>query len=100
MLERLKNITELLRSALQQRSRSEEGFIREEKVKEAIDLLEELERDIMEKELSLAKEVLEEYDSDRKYYYLIGKLYVEVSKDEAKRLIERELEIFRKGGER
>ncbi|NPB08539.1 MAG: hypothetical protein GXN96_06385 [Aquificae bacterium] len=99
MLERLRSITELLRAALQQKSRSEEGFIREEKVREAVDLLEALERDIMEKELSLAKEVLEEYDSSRKYYYLIGKLYVEVSKEEAKKLIEKELEMFR-GGER
>ncbi|AAC06922.1 prefoldin subunit [Aquifex aeolicus] len=97
MLERLKAITNLLKGALEQRSRAEEGYIREEKVKEAIELLEALERDIMEKELKLAKEALEKFDSNRKFYYLVGKLYVEVSKEEAQKLIEDELKMF--GGE-
>ncbi|GAB6066515.1 prefoldin subunit [Aquifex pyrophilus] len=96
MLEVFKKVSELLRGALQERSRSEEGFIREEKVKEALELLEALERDIMEKELKLAKEVLKEFDSNRKFYYLVGKLYVEVSKEEAEKLIEKELELFEK----
>ncbi|WP_461832000.1 prefoldin subunit [Aquifex sp.] len=96
MLETFRKITELLKGALQERSRSEEGFIREEKVKEALGLLETLEKDIMEKELKLAKEMLKEFDSSRKFYYLIGKLYVEVSKEEALKLIEKELEFFEK----
>jgi len=94
MLERLKAITKLLRGALEQKSRVEEGFIKEEKVKEALDLLESLERDIMKKELKLAKEALERFDSNRKFYYLVGKLYVEVSKEEAEKLIEEELKVF------
>ena len=99
MLERLKEITRLLKGALEQRSRTEEGYIREERVKQAVELIEALERDIMEKELNLAKEVLEKFDDNRKFYYLMGHLYVEVSKEEAKKLIEEELKLF-KGGEK
>jgi len=98
MLERLKKITETLKKALEFK-REEEAKLREEKLKEALDLLEALERDIMEKELKLALELLEELGEDRKLYYLVGKLYVEVSKEEAKELIKKELELFG-GGDR
>ncbi|NPB06043.1 MAG: hypothetical protein GXO03_00395 [Aquificae bacterium] len=97
MLERLRKVTEVLKKALEFKG-EEKAKLREEKVEEALKLLEELERDIMEKELKLALAVIDELKGERKLYYLLGKLYVEVSKEEAKELIKKELELF-KGGE-
>ncbi len=90
MLEKLR---EAIRSLTGLIERKDEGREKDEMIR-IRDLLQEIERDVMKKELETALKALEKFDSDRKFFYLIGKLYVEVSKEEARKLIEEELKAF------
>ncbi|NPA32968.1 MAG: hypothetical protein GXO04_05025 [Aquificae bacterium] len=91
MFEKVKKVLSTLRGSLS----GDSPHIPRKEIQSAIDLLEQIERDILEKELEAALEALEQLDENRKFFYLIGKLYVEVTKEEAKRLIELELKKLR-----
>ncbi len=93
MFEKLKSVVEKLMGSIESPERK---HIPREEVQDALKLLKEVERDVLEKELKLALESLEELDGHRKFFYLMGKLYVEVSKEEAIELVKKELEAIQK----
>ncbi len=92
MFEKLKKVLSTLRGSI---GDPKEEHIPRGRIESAIDLLSEVEREVLEKELTLALQALDKLDENRKFFYLMGKLYVEVSKEEARQLIEEELKTLK-----
>ncbi len=92
MFEKIKKVL----NSLKLHAEGKEGeSVPRKNIQEAVNLLKEIERDVLEKELSIALDSLERMDDNRRFFFLLGKLYVEVSREEAKELIRRELQALK-----